>query len=372
MSPDRAANGGGGEPRAGKSRAARHGAVIACVRTAGFIAALAAAACGSDETQASSTTGTPSDQGTWSLVFEELPGALPSIWGSSATDVWSVGGDPGDGTGPMVLHFDGSRWTRRKTGESGDLWWVFGFAGGPVFMGGQGGLILRWQNGAFEKMPTPGTNTVFGIWGTSPEDLWAVGGAGTTPTGGFAWRFDGSSWKEAEGFPAEAAKDATVFKVWGRSANEVWLVGTGGLILRYDGKAFVEEASPTPRTLFTVHASSDRVAAVGGFSTGVVLENDGAGWADVTPAGAPQMSGVCLTEDRGYAAGVMGAVLRRTESGWAPEETGLEVREDLHATWIDPDGGVWAVGGQVAAFPLIRGVMIHKGSEVAGGSYVEE
>ena len=33
----------------------------------------------------------------------------------------------------------------------GDLWWVFGFEGGPVYMGGTGGTILRYapQDGSF-------------------------------------------------------------------------------------------------------------------------------------------------------------------------------------------------------------------------------
>src|SRR5262249_40573448 len=46
----------------------------------------------------------------WQIVLREEPGALLSIWGTSAHDVWLVGGDPGDGHGPMVLHYDGAAW----------------------------------------------------------------------------------------------------------------------------------------------------------------------------------------------------------------------------------------------------------------------
>ena len=52
-----------------------------------------------------------------------LPGALTSVWGTAADDVWAVGSDPGDGSGPMVLNFDGQRWFQLETGHSGDLWW---------------------------------------------------------------------------------------------------------------------------------------------------------------------------------------------------------------------------------------------------------
>src|SRR3954462_10261866 len=113
----------------------------------------------------------------WEVVERNLPGALLSVWGASADDVWTVGGDVGDGKGPMVLHWDGSTFHRLETGQSGDLWWVYGFAGGPIFMGGAGGHILKYENGAFTPMKTPGTDVVFGIWGSSPTDLWAVGGA---------------------------------------------------------------------------------------------------------------------------------------------------------------------------------------------------
>ncbi len=306
----------------------------------------------------------------WSVVFRDLSGALVSVWGSSATDVWAVGGDPGDGSGPMVLHFDGAGWTRYRTGTTGDLWWVFGFAGGPVFTGGTNGTILRWDAATFTPvaMTTPGTNTVFGIWGASPNDVWAVGGAG--PDSGFAWRFDGVSWTAAAGLPADLGTRASLFKVWGLGADDVWLVGTGGVTLHWDGLAIAEPASPTTRTLFTVQGSSGLFAAVGGYGTGVVLENDGAGWQDVTPPFAPQLNGVALSGTLGYAAGINGAIYRRAGGAWEPEPTQLDVFEDFHAVWLDPDGGVWAAGGQLV-LPLIRGMLVHRGTAVPGGTYQE-
>ncbi|MFN7702956.1 MAG: hypothetical protein ACK5U8_34105, partial [Deltaproteobacteria bacterium] len=58
----------------------------------------------------------------WSVVSERLPEALLSIGGRSSSDVWAVGADKG--RGPIVLHYDGSRWERRETGHHGHLWWV--------------------------------------------------------------------------------------------------------------------------------------------------------------------------------------------------------------------------------------------------------
>jgi hypothetical protein len=127
----------------------------------------------------------------WQLVAPHLDGALLSVWGTSARDVWAVGSDSRDGLGATVLHFDGASWERLETGQAGDLWWAFGFAAGPLYLGGTGGTILRFDDGEFTRMNTPGTGTVFGIWGATADDLWAVGGAPGGAQGAFAWRLQG-------------------------------------------------------------------------------------------------------------------------------------------------------------------------------------
>ena len=292
----------------------------------------------------------------WRVVMSGLPAALTSIWGTSAQDIWAVGGDPDD-SGSTVMRFDGSEWANLTTETSGDLWWVFGFKGGPVFMSGESGLILQYKDGSFEHMQTPGTATVYGIWGTSPNDMWAVGG--NVSSGAFAWRYDGNTWIEAEGFPPVLARSASLFKVWGRASDDVWMVGTQGIILHYDGNRITQVASGTERNLFTVNGDGTRIAAVGGFGTGVIVENEGNRWQDVTPAGTPHVIGVWLNGDASYAVGIEGVVLRRISGGWTRVDTGLNIREAFHSVWVDPSGGIWAVGGQVLAPPLIHGVMIY-------------
>jgi hypothetical protein len=325
----------------------------------------AAAACGDD-----------GDEGAaWELVHQQLPGALLSVWGTGADDIWTVGSDP-DGEGPAVMHYDGAEWEDLDTGTAGDLWWVFGperDPGGTVYMGGAGGTILAYRDGTFTPMETPRTDvTVFGIWGCSPEDMWAVGGALGGASGGFAWRLQPASededarWVEADGFPAEIAADDAVWKAFGRSCDDVWLVGTDGLAVHWDGQAFTDERAGG-ESLFTVHASADRFAAVGGFGTGTLLENDGSGWVDVSPDDASPLVGVCLTGSGGVAVGQYGTVIEREGSGpgaaWTAADTGLFVDQTMHSVWIDPDGGVWAVGGQVLNAPFVDGLMLHRESQ---------
>ncbi len=313
------------------------------------VLALLAGACGGDDGEAP-----------WEIVDRELPGALISVWGTTSSDIWVVGGDAGGGDGPEVRHFDGTTWTRLTTGEAGDLWWVFGFAGGPVYMGGGGGMILAYEGGSFTRMTTPGTPTIFGIWGATPSDVWAVGGQEGGASGAFAWRLQGDTWTPEPTFPAALEATDAMWKIYGRAANDVWLVGTNGTVVRWDGTTMTPENTNVGESLFTVHASSRSFVAVGGFGSGIIIENDGDGWANITPEGALGLVGVCVSEDAGYAVGQFGEIQRRTAGGWVREGADLFLDESLHAVWIDPDGGVWAVGGQVLSFPLVRGVLLHK------------
>lgn len=327
---------------------------------AGFFWALALAGCSEGPPEEK-----PSETAHFRFVFQDLDAALISIWGTGENDVWAVGADVA--SGPLVLHWDGAAWTTFETGVRADLYWVFGFAEGPVFFGGTNGTLLVYQDGAFTPMATPGTGTVFGIWGTSPDDLWAVGGAEGGASGGFAWRRDGDEWVEVEGFPEEVSESKAIWKVWGSARDDVWLVGTAGTALHFDGSTFTTDNVGGGESLFTVHYAGGRYAAVGGFGTGAIYENPGGGWEESDTPGFPGLVGVCLTaEGGGYAVGNFGAFVERRDGVWREGE-GPDTVETLHAIWVDPKGGLWTVGGQVQARPLVSGLLAYRGERVPKG-----
>lgn len=323
-------------------------------------AAVLGAGCGDDDAAAPQ----------WQLVHEGLPGSLLSVWGTSATDVWAVGADARDGTGPLVVHYDGSAWSRVATGQTaGGLWWVFGFAGGPIYMGGEGGVILRYEGGAFTRLSTPGTNTVFGIWGAAPDDMWAVGGA-SDATGGFAWRLrTGDTWTAEPTLPADVPTIAAVWKAFGTSASDVWFVGSNGVSMHWDGSALSRGETGVGSSLFTVHANAHRFTAVGGLSNGIIVEYEAGAWHTVSLAAtAPGLSGVCLRpDDTGFAVGALGAVYERSAAGWQEVDLGFSLTRNLHGVWIDPSGGIWAVGGRTFSSPQTDGVLVHRGEHVVSG-----
>ena len=294
----------------------------------------------------------------WQVVHRHLAGGLLSVWGRSAADVWTVGGD--DGEGPTVLHLDGGAWTRVPTGDRGDLWWVHGWDDGTVMVSGADGRILRWDGAEFRAMDTPAHDAiVFGLWGPTPDDVFAVGGVGRSA--GFVWHWDGAAWSTVA-LPS-SFDGRSLFKVWGTASDDAWVCGTDGALMHWDGAALTDVPSGTTRTLFTVHALGDRVAAVGGLGAATIVERGPRGFTDVTPPLAAQLFGVALgTAGAAWGVGLSGTVVHDDGTGWALLDTRLDLGETLHGVWIDPDGGVWAAGGQVLATPLRDGALVYFGT----------
>jgi len=334
----------------------------AVARTLGLLISLLLLSCGTGSEQ-------PPPTPTWSIVSSGLDEGLLSISGTAADDVWAVGAD--QGRGPLVLHYDGTSWSRIGTGHRGHLWWAHALAPDDVFVGGASGAILRWDGSAFARMDTPGLGrqTVYGIWGSSPDRVYAVGSfAGRA---GFIWRWDGTTWRVLEiprDIPLAPNGDYPgFFKVWGDDAGRVWVVGGRGLVLRSDdGETFDVVESGVESTLFTVAGDGDRVVIVGGASNGTLLEgHSGAALVDRTPEFVPLLQGVALKGEYAWGAGAMGLVLAREGEAWVPVNHGLGLDvQSLHAVWLDPQGGVWSVGGDVLGPSLDAGVIIHRGPTV--------
>jgi hypothetical protein len=304
---------------------------------------------------------------TWSVVANELEAALLSVSGASADDVWAVGADAGKGG--LLLHYDGAAWTRVPSGQAYDLWWVQVLARDKIFIGGAGATILIGDGKTFTRQATPGlaADTVFGVWASAPDDAWAVGGrAGRY---GFLWHYDGIAWTNQE-LPDDVPLAAdgelpALFKVWGRAKDDVYAVGGHGTILHYDGSKWRVIPTEVQDTLFTVAGDEDEIVIVGGDNQGVIL--DGAG-KRVGPTDAPLLQGVTRAADGTFwASGANGVVYSRKPGAvWALVDTKLEVKPaSLHAAWADPDGGVWAVGGQVLSAALDKGVMFNLGEPPA-------
>ncbi len=293
-------------------------------------------------------TGCPGDgEATWSspLDGEDLDRVTLSVWGSSADDVYVVGGGLGNGLGSLALHYDGSSWRELDNASSNTFWWTWG-TGSSVYFVGEGGTVYKDN----EPLTSPTDRTLYGVWGTADNDVWIVGGnaLATTPEPALL-HYKAGVFTDHSAEVASLVSGA-LFKVWGSGPSDVFAVGQNGTILHWNGTDWQAQTSPTSSFLFTVYgAGPEDVWAVGG-PRAVVLHYDGAAWAEVdTGIPASVFNGVSVgpTGDV-LVVGSGGVKLRQAGGAWT-DETNNDPRVDLHAAWIDPEGGAWVVGGNFNA-----------------------
>jgi hypothetical protein len=288
-----------------------------------------------------------------------------SVGGSGSDNVWVVGAQPGALDDPVVLQWNGERWKEWATGQPHTMWWVHAFDGGPTYVAGGGATVLKFEGGEVERTPTPKFfgNTVYGVWGPNPNDMWAVGGfAGRD---GFVWRFDGETWTAVdlpEDLPRTELGDIpSLFKVWGSSKNDVWICGGLGTLLHWNGNKLSVIPTPTEDQLFTVTGREDEVIIVGGASSGLVLRgNLEDGFSKDTPSGAPLLQGVTVDPDGVlYVAGADGYAARQVKptKGWELVDLALGTPQSVHALWADGEGELWGAGGSVLSPALDNGVV---------------
>lgn len=169
------------------------------------------------------------------------------------------------------------------------------------------------------------TPTLLCAWGTSPSDVFAVGGPLGNGTPSAILHYDGHAWSDLH-----ASGTDTFWWANGTSDTDVWAVGENGRIARWDGAKLTGYPSGTTATLYGVFAlATDDVWAVGGTPEGgtgkpndVLLHFDGTAW---TPSPLPKTLGRTFFKvwgtgtDNLYVVGEFGTIWHRTGTTWALE-----------------------------------------------------
>lgn len=188
----------------------------------------------------------------WSIVTDANTawgsGSARSVWGSSASDVWVTGG-----TG-RALRYNGTSWTMTSSGLSGTLSGqaIWGLDASNVWLGGSTGgngtgIIYKWNpsNSTWVAQTSTGFTAIKAIWGSSATDVWAVGGDGVS-TGGKIYHFDGTTWTDV----TPAAAMGSLNGIWGQNASNIWVVGDGGTVRKWNGTTW-EAQTVTPENRLT-------------------------------------------------------------------------------------------------------------------------
>ncbi|MEM6931162.1 MAG: hypothetical protein AAF602_29800, partial [Myxococcota bacterium] len=252
--------------------------------------------------------------------------------------VWAVGAQPSITEPPIILRsLDDGPLELVDNDELHALWWVQAWSRDAAMLAGGGSTVLEWDGTELVRMDTPGfgLQTIFGLWGETPDDVWAVGGFAGRDA--FVWRYDGASWRTVDlpdDLPlTERGEMPSLFKVWGRASDDVWIVGGLGTVLHWNGEALSVVPSGTTEALFTVAGNDKDIVAVGGSAGGVVIRGGVDGFEDETPAGAPLLQGLTVDGRRTWIAGERGyAAVRRGGGDYKSVELGFtEPPDSVHA-----------------------------------------
>lgn len=318
------------------------------------IALFAGLACGCPSPTATAVSDAGSDGGdaapeppAWSIALEHLDGALLSMWGSSPSDLLAVGGPLGNGgLKPLVVRYDGKAWKRLDPGGTASFWWVHGASATDVWMVGEKGRITHYDGTAFKEHASGTTATLFGAWAASKTDAWAVGGTPEGAPNDVLLHWDGTAWTPS---PLPEALGRTLFKVWGTSADNVYVVGEAGTIWhRSSGTWTLESKTPLAHgNLVTVNGcSATEVYAVGERD---VLRSDGKTWSRVDVTLQNGVNGVaCGRTPTGESEVLivgLGGLKQRLVGGKWIDDFGTVPYTDLHGAWVDATGVQWGVGG---------------------------
>jgi hypothetical protein len=261
--------------------------------------------------------------GYWNLIagFAIGFGPVSAMWGSGPDDVFLAGS-------AGVYHFDGSAWFGTNVTSAPRSFW----GDATVVYAANGSVLRSTGNGNFVTALTPASGqALYGVWGSSPSDVFAVGQAGNIQ------RFNGSTWSKLTNADTRALS-----AVWGSSGTNVYAVGSTGAILRYTG-TWASVTSGTTASLFDVWGSSATDIFAVGTSGTIVHSTNGTTFAPMVSGTTHDLRGVFGTSASDvYAVGDLGTILHYNGTSWTSVVSGTGTA--LNDVWASSATDVF-VGG---------------------------
>ena len=234
----------------------------------------------------------------WFVISYPTP--APIAWWSDGTLLWGINGNVIRQTGASSF---GTFFTAPN---GGTLYGIWGSAPNSVFAVGQGGAIQRYNGMSWSVMANSDTRTLHSVWGTSATNIYAAGASGAF------LKLDGT-WSALT-----SGTTRHLFDVWGSSATNVFAVGELGTILHYNGNTVTPMGSGTTRALRAVFGfSATNVYAVG--DIGTLLHYDGNVWTAIPLGTGVQINDVWGTSPSDiFIAGDFGVMFHFDGTHWSP------------------------------------------------------
>lgn len=146
-------------------------------------------------------------------------------------------------------------------------------AEGPVVAVALTDGVALWDGDSWTDFPFGGGLYVQDVWGSAPDDLYAVGYQ--SMYAGLMWHYDGTRWSTVS-LPHVPRLNA----VWGSGSGDIYAVGLEGAVVHYDGGSWEPVERMTSKHLWDVWGSDpDDVYVVG--DDDKVLHYDGVSWKSI-------------------------------------------------------------------------------------------
>lgn len=210
---------------------------------------------------------------------------------------------------------------------------------------GRKGAILHYNGNNWESWESPVKTDLAGLALDLDGRGWAWGVY--SDSGGSALlRLEGKQWREVSS-PASLPVIRAVFVL---SPTLTWMLasdlnGTMAEILRYNGKAWLQEKKIAFKGAANIQMRSSLAGWVDAYAHNQVLVNINGGWRVYTLT-SPQGCGInqirLLAPDTGWAVGEDGCIFKFDGNHWALEKTPAMV--NLRQLWMNSAKDGWAMG----------------------------
>ncbi len=234
-----------------------------------------------------------------------------------------------------------------ETGVSKTIHGMWGTAPNNVFAVGDGGGLFHYAGLGWTQQANFTDKDLRGIHGLSETQIWAVGQQGS------AAAFDGFGWSAVPIWPTTSKPNFNAVFAAKKSDGkpDVWAVGQSGTYRLQDvnGTMSWKAFSAPYINAFSVHGTDDsHIWSVG--MQGKINFWDGTSWkAQNSSTSIALRAVVALAADDAWAVGEAGIMLHWNGTKWTSAKS--VVKETLFALWANGKDDIWAAGG--------RGTLLH-------------
>lgn len=232
---------------------------------------------------------------------------------------------------------------------------IWGTSDNDVFAVGNDGIILHYNGKSVSSMSSGTTDSLTGVWGTSPTNVFAVSStldvSNISHPFGIILHFDGYSWSPMSIWPnSDNITDACFSSIWGSSATDIWAVGPDN-IAHYNGSL---RWLPLPISgvgyLDSIWGSSGSDIFAVGNGGGVIEHFDGRTWIPMPyPSQTDDFTGVWGSSATDvFAVGSnpntnSGVILHYNGNSWSSMYSGPDI--GFWGVWGTSSTNVFAMGG---------------------------